>query len=108
MAKILLTGGTGLIGKTLEEKLSSKNHQVYILTRSPKLDNHFKWDIKNNYIDEKAFENLEYIIHLAGAGIADKKWTKTRKEELIDSRVESANLLFFQSERIRCTLKMFY
>lgn len=107
MAKVLLTGGTGLIGKTLEEKLSSKNHQVNILTRSPKLDNHFKWDIKNNYIDEKAFENLDYIIHLAGAGIADKKWTKTRKEELIDSRVESANLLFSKVKELDVPLKGF-
>ncbi|AUC14654.1 TIGR01777 family protein [Tenacibaculum sp. SZ-18] len=107
MAKILITGGTGLIGEVLENKLIQKNHEVQILTRNPRKENHFKWDIKNNYIDEKVFENLDYIIHLAGAGIADKKWTKTRKKELIDSRVESANLLFSKVTELKVPLKRF-
>lgn len=91
MSKILITGGTGLIGKKLR-KVLGKNHDVVILSRSPKKKNEFKWDLKNNYIDETVFKNLDYIIHLAGAGIADERWTNKRKQIIIDSRVETANL----------------
>lgn len=107
MAIILLTGGTGLIGQTLQKQLENNNHNVRILTRSPKLDNHFKWDIKANYIDEKVFENLDYIIHLAGAGIADKRWTDERKKVLINSRVESSGLLFSKINELNIPLKGF-
>ncbi|CAL2083031.1 TIGR01777 family oxidoreductase [Tenacibaculum sp. 190524A05c] len=107
MAKILLTGGTGLIGKVLEKKLIQKNHEVQILTRNPRKENHFKWDIKKSFIDDNAFQNLDYIIHLAGAGIADKKWTKSRKAELINSRVESANLLYSKVKELNVPLKGF-
>ena len=107
MAIILLTGGTGLIGQTLQKQLENNNHKVRILTRSPKLDNHFKWDIKANYIDEKVFENLDYIIHLAGAGIADKRWTDERKQVLINSRVESSGLLFSKIKELSIPLKGF-
>jgi uncharacterized protein (TIGR01777 family) len=107
MAIILLTGGTGLIGNILEQKLISENHTVRILTRSPKKENHFSWDLKENTIDEKAFENLDYIIHLAGAGIADKRWTDERKTILIDSRVNSANLLFSKVKELAINLKGF-
>ena len=107
MAIILLTGGTGLIGQTLQKQLENNNHKVRILTRSPKLDNHFKWDIKANYVDEKVFDNLDYIIHLAGAGIADKRWTDERKKTLINSRVESSNLLFSKIKELNIPLKGF-
>ncbi|WP_299627886.1 TIGR01777 family oxidoreductase [uncultured Tenacibaculum sp.] len=107
MAKILLTGGTGLVGTLLEKKLKEKNHDVYILTRSPKKGNHFKWDLDTNYIDEKAFDKLDYIIHLAGAGIADKRWTNQRKKELIDSRVSSANLLYNYIQKLNIPLQGF-
>ena len=107
MAIILLTGGTGLIGQTLQKQLENNNHNVRILTRSPKLDNHFKWDIKANYVDEKVFDNLDYIIHLAGAGIADKRWTDERKQVLINSRVESSGLLFSKIKELNIPLKGF-
>jgi len=107
MSKVLITGGTGLIGTQLQGILISKGHQVVILTRNPTEEHHFKWDIKQNYIDEKAFENLDYIIHLAGAGIADKKWTDARKKVLIDSRVESANLLFNKIKELNIPLNKF-
>ncbi|SNR15418.1 TIGR01777 family oxidoreductase [Tenacibaculum jejuense] len=107
MAKILLTGGTGLVGTLLETKLKEKNHEIVILSRNPKKEHHFKWDLKKNYVDPKALENLDYIIHLAGAGIADKKWTEKRKQELIDSRVLSANLLFEKIEENNIALKGF-
>jgi uncharacterized protein (TIGR01777 family) len=97
MSKILITGGTGLLGKTISEILLKNDHNVVWLSREPgdyKDITKFKWDLSKNYIDEKAFEGVESIIHLAGAPIADKRWTNSYKKEIIDSRVKSSNLLF--------------
>ena len=94
MAKILITGGTGLVGTRLTKMLIDKNHEVAILTRNADAKNEYEWNISENKIDKKAFVNVDYIIHLAGAGIADERWTKERKKVIINSRVETANLLF--------------
>ncbi|MGB0880498.1 MAG: TIGR01777 family oxidoreductase [Polaribacter sp.] len=107
MTKILITGGTGLIGRHLTEKLIEKNYEVVILTRNPKNKNEFKWDIDTGYIDENVFKNIDYGIHLAGAGIADKRWTDKRKEEIIHSRVASTNLLFEKTKEHKVNLKGF-
>ena len=107
MAKILITGGTGLVGGRLTKLLMDKNHEVVILTRSPDAKNEYQWDIQKKTIDTKAFENTDYIIHLAGAGIADERWTKERKKVIIDSRVESANLLFETIKKENINLKGF-
>ncbi len=94
MSKILITGGTGLVGTRLTQMLVDRNHEVVILSRNPKNKNEFKWDISKNYVDTEALKNVDYIIHLAGAGIADKRWNDERKKIIIDSRVETANLIF--------------
>lgn len=107
MAKVLITGGTGLIGKHLTKQLLSKKHEVVILSRNPKNNNEFRWNITENYIDENAFKNITHIIHLAGAGIADKRWTPKRKKELIDSRVQSAKLLFNKIVEYKIPLRGF-
>ncbi|WP_347174018.1 TIGR01777 family oxidoreductase [Polaribacter uvawellassae] len=107
MATILITGGTGMVGKLLAEKLTNKNYNVRVLTRTPKEKNEFSWDISNNFIDEKAFENLDYIIHLAGAGIADKRWTSKRKEEIINSRTKSTQLLLDKVQELNVSLRGF-
>ena len=107
MSKVLITGGTGLVGSRLTELLLEKNHEVVILSRNPKEQNEFKWDIKNDFIDDKAFENIDYIIHLAGAGIADERWSDKRKKVIIDSRVETANLLFKKVKELNLNLKGF-
>jgi len=107
MGKVLLTGGTGLIGTRLSFLLKEKGYQVNILTRAPKKEHEYAWNIHENYIDDKAFDNVDYIIHLAGAGIADKKWTQKRKQEIIDSRVQSAELLFKKTIQLRVPLKAF-
>lgn len=107
MAKILITGGTGLVGSRLTKLLMDKNHEVVILTRSPDAKNEYQWDIQKKTIDQKAFENTDYIIHLAGAGIADERWTNERKKVIIDSRVESANLLFETIKKENINLKGF-
>jgi uncharacterized protein (TIGR01777 family) len=107
MAKILITGGTGLVGKRLSQMLIDKNHDVLILSRNPKNKNEYKWDIANNYIDENALLKTDYIIHLAGAGIADKRWSEKRKQVIIDSRVKTATLLFEKIKEHKINLKGF-
>ena len=107
MENVLITGGTGLVGTELTKLLKKENYNVRILTRTPDDENEFKWDIKNDFIDPKALENLDYIIHLAGAGIADERWTAKRKQVIIDSRVETANLLFRKIKEGNITLKRF-
>lgn len=97
MKIVLISGGTGLVGKRLSHLLKEKGYQVNILSRSENNDSTYKtykWDVKKNMIDSEAIKTADYIIHLAGAGIADKRWTVERKKEIIDSRVNSANLLF--------------
>ena len=91
----------------LNNKLSDKGYIVRILTRTQKKENDFSWDIANNFIDEKAFENLDYVIHLAGAGIAEKRWTPKRKEEIITSRTKSTELVFNKIQELKVPLRGF-
>lgn len=87
---ILISGGSGLIGTVLTKELTSLGHEVRILSRkSSNKKNFFTWDPGAGVLDPKAIENAEVIIHLAGAGIADHRWTETRKEEIVNSRVDS-------------------
>ncbi len=93
MMNILITGGTGLVGTALVKKLEGRNHTVRILTRSEsEEENEFYWNIAEKKIDDKAFENLDCIIHLAGANISER-WTDDYKKELYSSRINSAHLL---------------
>jgi uncharacterized protein (TIGR01777 family) len=90
---VLLAGGSGLIGKRLAQMLREKGYSVRVLTRSPKGDNQFFWNPAKGEIDERALQSIDCVINLAGAGIADKRWTAARKRELIESRVQSARTL---------------
>jgi uncharacterized protein (TIGR01777 family) len=99
MAIVLISGGTGLIGKKLTSYLIDRNYEVIILSRhknesssNPKISYSF-WDIKNEIIDADVIRKADHIIHLAGAGVMDKKWTKEYKKVIVDSRVKSAGLL---------------
>ena len=107
MAKIVITGGTGLVGTRLTALLIERKHEVRILSRNPKGENEFKWDVSKGFVDDKAIEDIDYIIHLAGAGIADKRWTKERKEVIVNSRVATANLLFEKIKEQKIDLKGF-
>jgi uncharacterized protein (TIGR01777 family) len=98
METILITGGTGLIGTTLSELLVAQGYKVVILTREPRQltgENlsYATWDIKNGTIDKNAVAAADHIIHMAGAGVAEKRWTESRKKEIADSRVNSSRLL---------------
>ncbi|MCZ6900341.1 MAG: TIGR01777 family oxidoreductase [Bacteroidetes bacterium] len=94
--KILITGGTGLLGSQLTRKLIEKGHHVSHLSRNPNQGNvpGFKWDPENKSLEEGAFDKVDSLIHLAGAGVADKRWSVKRKAEVFNSRVEGSKLLF--------------
>ena len=97
MSKILISGGSGLVGKSISQLLLKQGHQVVWLGRVQgewQGIKKFKWDPETSYIEKEAFEGVEHIIHLAGAGIADKVWTKSYKEELLSSRIKSSALLY--------------
>lgn len=107
MGKVLLTGGTGLIGTALCKLLNNHGFEVNILTRTPSKKGEYRWNLAEEYIDEHAFEGVDCIVHLAGAGIADKKWTTKRKQEIVDSRVLSAKLLLKKVKEHKVPLKSF-
>lgn len=100
MTTVLITGGTGMIGKALTHALVERNYKVIILSREPvgqqPTTNNVSfaaWNIAGQTVDSRAIQRADYIIHLAGAGVADKRWTKKRKQEIVDSRVKSGELL---------------
>ena len=92
---ILIAGGSGLVGSRLTDLLLADGHGVRWLSRSGRARKvpTFQWDTAAGYIDEKAFTDVNVIINLAGAGIADQRWTESRKKLLIQSRTETAALL---------------
>ena len=94
---VLITGGSGLVGSRLTEILVAAGYTVTHLGRSSNSKKSVKtyiWDIPKGFIEEGALENVNIVIHLAGAGVADKRWTAQRKQEILDSRVASTGLLF--------------
>jgi uncharacterized protein (TIGR01777 family) len=100
MATVLITGGTGLIGRALTKALLEKNHKVIILSRDPEKQasatpnlSYAQWNISDQKINTDAIAQADFIIHLAGAGVADKRWTKKRKQEIVDSRVKGGELI---------------
>lgn len=96
METVLLAGGTGLIGKRISFLLTQKGYKVIHLSRKANLKAKYpayQWDLKKGTIDETAIQQADYVINLAGAGIADKRWTKARKQLIVDSRVKGTKLL---------------
>jgi len=96
MAKVLITGGTGLIGNHLRKDLLDKGYEVSILSRTKKNDNKiqtFLWDLDKNEIDQEAVNSVDYIIHLAGVNVSEARWTSKRKQLILDSRIKSGELI---------------
>ncbi|HRM12881.1 MAG TPA: TIGR01777 family oxidoreductase [Flavobacterium sp.] len=95
---VLISGGSGFIGRHLTALLIAKGYSVSILSRSEKQNKenvfYYKWDVVNQTIDEKAVLNADFIIHLAGENIAEQRWTAKRKAAIIDSREQSTLLLY--------------
>ncbi len=93
---ILIAGGTGLIGQRLSEMLTKRGYKILHLSR--KADKNalypaYFWNPATGKIDETVLDKADYIIQLAGAGIADRLWSKARKQLIIESRVQSNELI---------------
>ena len=100
MQKILITGGSGLIGKRITCLLEKKGYEVAWLGRSAHQGRKsFLWDVEKQEIDPAAMEWADAVIHLAGAGVADKRWTPERKKVILESRTQSSRLLFSALEK---------
>ncbi len=92
--KILITGASGFIGKRLSRLLIDNGHEIHLMSRhKTNHPNSFVWDIDQMKMDHHALQDVDAIIHLAGANIGDSSWTASRKKELIQSRVQSSQLL---------------
>lgn len=99
MATVVITGGTGLVGKALSKALVHHGYKVIILSRNPSGKkeipgiSYARWDLAQQTIDSAAIGAADHIVHLAGAGVAERRWTEKRKKEIVDSRVKSSELL---------------
>lgn len=104
MAKtVLITGGTGLVGMALTAALLQRGYSIILLTRSrqthtlPYADHpavrYAYWDPRKGELDEQVLTQADHIVHLAGANVAERRWTAARKKEIADSRVQSGRLL---------------
>ena len=111
MAKVLITGGSGSIGRYLIPRLLFGMHQVAIIGRAkkeiPGVES-YTWNLDEEELDERALNDVTHIIHLAGAGIADKPWSPARKKEIVESRVKPlqmlANALSRRNQRIEAII----
>jgi uncharacterized protein (TIGR01777 family) len=91
---ILITGASGFVGQKIIELIDRSEYNIRILSRKPsERTDTFLWDPKNGEIEDGALDDLHTIIHLAGAGIADQRWTANRKKEILSSRVDTLNLI---------------
>lgn len=108
--KVLITGGTGLIGKAISQQLLEHGHEVVYLSRHPSSNElgipEFHWNLERGEAAEEAFEDLQAIINLAGAPIA-QRWTPQYKSEILRSRVDAIRLLFDQVQKYQLPLQAF-
>jgi uncharacterized protein (TIGR01777 family) len=92
--KVLVSGGTGLIGSELVPFLTKQGHEVFRLTHSkPRDANDIVWDPARKQLPKARIEGTEVVVHLAGENIAGKRWNARVKQELRNSRIEGTRLL---------------
>ena len=97
MRRAVITGGRGLIGTHLIPMLRSDGYETVIISRSDDKTGgveSYRWDPATGYCDSNAFRDGDTIIHLAGASIGTRRWSRTRKKEIIDSRVRTAEMIY--------------
>ena len=105
---VLITGGSGLVGQRLSEILIEKGYSVSHLSRKEDLTGpikKYRWDPESGLFDTNCLKNIDHIIHLAGAGVADKRWTESRKKEILASRIDSTKLLLANLEKTNNNVK---
>jgi hypothetical protein len=107
---VLITGASGYIGRHLKEKLTARGYRVRTLTTNllhSNVEDCFYWNPGNDDLNRKALESVDYIIHLAGASIGTHRWTRKRKQQILDSRIHSTKLLFDKVHLYNVPLKAF-
>ncbi|KDN56088.1 TIGR01777 family oxidoreductase [Flavobacterium seoulense] len=108
---VLITGGTGFVGRNLTQKLVDNGYSVSILSRSKKTNTenvfYYKWDVEKQFIEAEAIQKADYVIHLAGENIGEKRWTKKRKKAILLSRKLSAQLIFDVLQKSNSTIEAF-
>jgi hypothetical protein len=99
MSVVLISGGTGLVGANLTSYLVERGYEIIILSRqknsishNPKITYSF-WNVEKGIIDVENIKKADHIIHLAGAGVMDKKWSEDYKRKILESRTKSAGLI---------------
>ncbi len=107
-----ITGGSGFVGRYLARRLLDVGHRVVVLGRRSKPDvqmglHHAVWQPDKQQIDGDALSELDAVIHLAGAGIADRRWTASRKQILYNSRVPATRFLHEALKRYASRCKVF-
>lgn len=110
MSTIVIGGGSGLIGNRLSEWLEKEGHKVYHYSRRARPDARFRtfqWDVSAGQLDPTPLQEADVVINLAGAGIADQRWTQRRKKVIIDSRVQSTELLLSEMQQLDHPPKVF-
>ena len=86
--RIAVTGSSGLIGSALVGHLKSEGHTVQrLVRRAPVSSDEIQWDPKTGFVDIEALRGVDAIIHLAGVGVSDKRWSKRFKSEILNSRL---------------------
>ena len=93
--EILITGGSGLIGKRLTGLLQQQGHQVRWLVRKPGAASvpTYRWSTSDHYVDPTALQNADVLIHLAGENVGEGRWTTSRKRKILESRTSTTKLL---------------
>lgn len=107
---VLISGGSGLIGRRLGELLMAEGYHVRILTRKKKPSialEQAEWNPETNFLEKDALLGIDFIINLSGTGIADKRWTEKRKKEIIDSRVKPVKTLIHHLKNSTHQVKAF-
>jgi len=103
---VLITGANGMVANYLAKQLEG-NYSVRFLTRKVSQDNQYLWDLNTKYIDVEALKGVNHIIHLAGTPISGKRWSRKRKQAILHSRVDSAQLILDTLKKHSLTVDSF-
>jgi uncharacterized protein (TIGR01777 family) len=110
MNTVLITGGSGLIGRKLAGILAKDGFRVRLLSRRKQLiepyHDVFTWNLKEGKLEPGALDGVDVVIHLAGEGIADGRWTEKRKSTILSSRIDGLNLIRREAEKQNINLKL--